>query len=89
MKKLILAISLMFIAGCATTVPVARKFPEAPEALKKPCEDLKLLNGDKVSITDMLKVVVDNYRLHYECSNKVEGWTEWYTEQKKIFEDVK
>lgn len=89
MKTIIVAISLLFITGCSVTTPVKRNFPPAPEALMKQCEELKLLSGDKVSITDMLKVVVENYRLHYECSNKVEGWTEWYTEQKKIFEDVK
>jgi uncharacterized lipoprotein YmbA len=89
MKKLIAIISILMLAGCSTTVPVKRNFPEAPEALIKQCEELKMLEGDKVSITDMLKVVVENYRLHYECANKVEGWTEWYTEQKKIFEDVK
>jgi PBP1b-binding outer membrane lipoprotein LpoB len=89
MKTIIVAISLLFITGCSVTTPVKRNFPPAPEALMKQCDDLKLLAGDKVSITDMLKVVVENYRLHYECSNKVEGWTEWYTEQKKIFEDVK
>lgn len=89
MKTIIVAISLLFITGCSVTTPVKRNFPPVPEALMKQCEELKLLSGDKVSITDMLKVVVENYRLHYECSNKVEGWTEWYTEQKKIFEDVK
>jgi hypothetical protein len=89
MKTIIVAISLLFITGCSVTTPVKRNFPPAPEALTKQCEELKLLSGDKVSITDMLKVVVENYRLHYECANKVEGWTEWYTEQKKIFEDVK
>jgi hypothetical protein len=89
MKTIIVAISLLFITGCSVTTPVKRNFPPAPEALMKQCEDLKLLSGDNVSITDMLKVVVENYRLHYECANKVEGWTEWYTEQKKIFEDVK
>ncbi len=89
MKAIIVAISLLFITGCSVTTPVKRNFPPAPEALMKQCDDLKLLAGDKVSITDLLKVVVENYRLHYECANKVEGWTEWYTEQKKIFEEVK
>lgn len=89
MKALIVAISFLFITGCSVTTPVKRNFPPAPEALTKQCDELKLLSGDKVSITDLLKVVVENYRLHYECANKVEGWTEWYTEQKKIFEDVK
>ena len=36
----------------------------------------------------MLKVVVENYVTYYNCATKVEGWQEWYTEQKKIFESV-
>jgi hypothetical protein len=37
----------------------------------------------------MLKTVVENYTLYYQCSTKVEGWQEWYSEQKKIFDEVK
>jgi hypothetical protein len=44
--------------------------------------------ADKVPITDMLKTVVENYVTYYNCAIKVEGWQEWYTEQKKIFESV-
>lgn len=70
-------------------VPVVPKFPEATPELLKKCEDLKTIEGDKVAITEMLKIVVHNYSLYYECSTKVEGWQEWYNEQKKIFEKIK
>lgn len=53
------------------------------------CNELKTVQGNKVSITDMLKIVVENYSMYYECSTKVEGWQEWYVEQKKIFDEVK
>ena len=36
MKALILSLAIV-LAGCSTTVPVARKFPEAPEVLKQKC----------------------------------------------------
>lgn len=88
MKALIVSLAIV-LAGCSTTVPVARKFPEAPEVLKQKCESLKLIEGDKVAITEMLKVVVHNYSLYHECSTKVEGWQEWYQAQKKIFDEVK
>jgi hypothetical protein len=88
MKALIVSLAIVF-AGCSTTVPVARKFPEAPEVLKQKCESLKLIEGDKVAITEMLKVIVHNYSLYHECSTKVEGWQEWYEAQKKIFNEVK
>ena len=86
MKYLLLT---LLLAGCSTVVPVKQKFPEAPPALKEKCEQLKQIQGDKVSITDLLKVVVQNYTLYHECSTKVEGWQEWYTEQERIFKDVK
>ena len=44
-----LLISLLFIAGCSTTVPVTQKFPNATPELMKKCEDLKKIEGDKVA----------------------------------------
>lgn len=82
-----LFIALLFLVGCSTTVPVQKKFPNATPELMKKCESLKKIEGDKVAITDMLKVIVHNYSLYYECSTKVDGWQEWYSEQKKIHED--
>ena len=80
---------ILLLAGCSTTVPVKQKFPNASPELMKKCESLKKIEGDKVAITDMLKVIVQNYSLYYECSTKVDGWQDWYNEQKKIFDNVK
>lgn len=87
MKKLIL-ILIVALSAC-TAVPVKPKFPEAPQVLKDKCENLRKIDGDKVAITEMLKVVIHNYSLYYECSTKVEGWQEWYDTQKKIYESIK
>lgn len=90
MKLIIAAISLLFLVGCSTAVPVKRTFPEAPAVLKQRCENLKTVERqERILITDMLKVIVQNYALYHECSLKVEGWNEWYDEQKKIFDSVK
>jgi len=86
MKYLLL---ILLLAGCSTVVPVKQKFPNATPELMKKCESLKKIEGDKVAITDMLKVIVQNYSLYYECSTKVDGWQDWYNEQKKIFDNVK
>jgi hypothetical protein len=86
MKYLLIA---LLIAGCSTTVPVTQKFPNATPELMKKCESLRKVEGDKVAITEMLKVIVQNYSLYYECSTKVDGWQDWYNEQKKIFDNVK
>ena len=87
--KYFLITLLVFLAGCTTVVPVKQKFPEAPAILKEQCEQLKQIQGANVSITDLLKVVVQNYTLYHECSTKVEGWQEWYTEQERIFKSTK
>ena len=81
----------VFLSGCAMfqkPVPVAPQWPDVPFQLTRKCDELKSLAGEKISITDMMKVIVENYALHYQCSTKVEGWQEWYEEQKKIYETV-
>jgi hypothetical protein len=88
MKYAVLLTALL-LTGCFGTAPIKQKFPDAPEVLKERCERLKKIDGDSVAITEMLKVIVQNYTLYYECSTKVDGWQEWYNEQKKIYESVK
>lgn len=81
----------LFLSGCAMfqkPVPVAPQWPDVSLQLKKKCEELKTIAGEKISVTDMMKVIVENYSIHYQCSTKVDGWTEWYEEQKKIYETV-
>ena len=80
---------ILLLTGCSTTVPVVAKFPEAPPSLKASCPGLKKIEGDTVSIVDLHKTVVENYTQYYECAAKVESWNEWYTKQKKIFDEVK
>ena len=88
MKYIVLGLALV-LAACSTPVPVKQKFPEVPTALVERCESLKKVEGDKVAITEMLKVVVQNYGMYYECAAKVDGWNDWYLEQKRIYESVK
>lgn len=82
-------IFVVLLSGCSTTVPVTQKFPNAVPELMKKCEELKRVEGDKVLITELLKTVVENYTLYYQCSTKVEGWQEWYEQQKKIHDEIK
>ena len=88
MKYLILSLTLV-LAACSTPVPVKQKFPDVPKALVERCDSLKKIEGDRVAITEMLKVVVQNYGMYYECAAKVDGWNDWYLEQKRIYESVK
>lgn len=88
MKYIVICLALLLTA-CSTPVPIKPAWPGVPTALTERCETLKKVEGDKVAITEMLKVVVQNYTLYYECSTKVEGWNEWYEGQKKIYDSIK
>ena len=88
MKYIILGLAIVLTA-CSTPVPVRQRFPDVPKALVERCESLRKVEGDKVAITEMLKVVVQNYGMYYECAAKVDGWNDWYLEQKRIYESVK
>lgn len=93
MRYLALLLLFLTLSGCSLfqkqPVPIVPTFPSATPELMKKCDDLKTIEGDKVLITDMLKIIVQNYTLYYECSTKVDGWQDWYNQQKKIYENLK
>lgn len=83
--KYILALTLL-LAGCSTPVPVKQEFPVAPAVLLERCPDLLTVDDGKNSLRDMLKIVIQNYALYYQCAEKTHGWQDWYQSQKKIYE---
>ena len=88
MKKLLLLVPVLLLTGCITTAPVKRNFPEVPKELMESCPDLKTV-PDTEKLSDVLKVVTDNYGQYQECRIKVDTWIEWYKTQKSIFDSVK
>ena len=88
MKTLYALLIATLLVGCSTTVPVTRKFPEAPQTLIEKCPELKQLAQD-AKLSDVARTVVENYTQYQHCSNKSDAWVEWYNSQKKIFEEVK
>lgn len=87
MKILALVFSVLLLSGCVAT-PVKRSFPEVPKELMVACPDLK--NAPQTEqLSEVLKVVVDNYGQYHECRIKVDTWIEWYKTQKQIFDSVK
>lgn len=89
--KYVALTAIIFLSGCMTKpVLVKMDFPDAPHSLLKKCEELKTIEtkASGTPITELLKTVVQNYTLYYECSNRVEGWNEWYTNIKKIYDEV-
>ena len=77
----------MLLVGCSTA-PIVPKFPDVPQELLTECPDLKQTEPT-TKLSDVVKVVADNYGRYHECRIKAEVWTEWYKTQKKIFEGVK
>lgn len=74
------------LSGCINT-PVKRNFPEVPKELLASCPDLKQ-TVDTTKLSDVIKVVADNYSQYHECRIVVDAWIEWYHTQKQIFESV-
>ena len=88
MRKLLLLIPIVFLTGCLVTTPVKRNFPEVPKELMEACPDLKTV-PETEKLSEVLKVVTNNYGQYHECRIKVDTWIEWYNTQKQIFESVK
>lgn len=87
MKYVLLSLALL-LSACSTSVPVRQPFPVAPAALLERCPDLLTIDDGKNSMRDMLRVVIQNYALYYQCAEKTHGWQDWYGQQKKIHESV-
>jgi hypothetical protein len=88
MKYILLSLALL-LSACSTSVPVRQPFPVAPAALLERCPDLLTIDDGKNSMRDMLRVVIQNYALYYQCAEKTHGWQDWYGQQKKIHESVR
>lgn len=80
---------LLLLAGCSTTVPVARKFPEVPDVLMVPCPPLTQIKEGTTKLSEVIGVVTNNYFEYHKCSDKNDLWMEWYKAQKDIFDSVK
>ena len=86
--RLLLILPVLLLTGCLVSTPVKRNFPEVPKELMESCPDLKKTESTE-KLSEVLKVVVDNYGQYHECKVKVDTWVEWYKTQKDIFESVK
>jgi len=87
-KNILLFCVITLLAGCSTTVPVTAKFPEAPEILLVECDQLDKIGKDKVYFSEFLKTVVGNYNKYHMCAAQNAAWKEWYTETKKIYDEL-
>lgn len=93
MKKVILLMLLFGISGCSMLPKLTAAKPKFPDPYtetatnKMPqCADLKQVAPGTTSMSEVFKLIVENYTLYYQCSTKVDGWAEWYTKMKKEYE---
>lgn len=85
MRLIFTTLCCILLTGCLQTVPVKRTFPEIPEVLLKSCPDLQEVEAGTTKLSDVLKVVTNNYAQYQECQIAVETWLEWYKTQRDIF----
>lgn len=83
--KYSVVVAALLLSGCTTVVPVKQEFPVAPAVLLERCPDLLTIDDGKNSLRDMLKTVIQNYALYYQCAEKTHGWQDWYQQQQKIY----
>ena len=88
MKLILILASAILLTGCLAT-PVKRTFPEVPGELMQICPDLTKVSEGIEKLSEVLKVVTDNYSQYHECRIKNDLWIEWYKTQKEIFDSVK
>ena len=87
MKYAILALALV-LTGCGHNPPVPHAFPEPPARLLERCPQLKQLAQDETRLSELLKVVTENYSTYYQCATKDDALIEWVQVQKQIHDSV-
>lgn len=87
MKKVLFLLAVI-LTGCTTVVPVTQRFPEAPKSLLERCSSLKPVS-ENVQLSELTKIVVDNYMQYHICSGNNNAWIEWYQTQQRIFNKEK
>jgi hypothetical protein len=88
MKKILALVPILLLTGCLSA-PVKRSFPDVPVSLLNACPVLEQVDPDTTKLSEVIRVVTDNYTQYHECRIKLDGWIEWYKTQRSIFEEVK
>jgi Na+-transporting methylmalonyl-CoA/oxaloacetate decarboxylase gamma subunit len=87
MRMLLVLLLTTFLIGCVSVG--APKFPEAPKEIKEPCPQLNLVDRDEEKLSEVLKVIVENYGKYHECAAKVDAWIKWHNEHEKIYKELR
>jgi hypothetical protein len=87
MKRLLIAVMLVGLVGCATKVaPINIKWPDAPAELMEPAEDLTPLAADQTKLSDLIDNANTNFSKYYILKDRYEAWQNWYNTHKQIYQ---
>lgn len=90
MKRLIIAVMLVSLFGCASNKATVKiNWPDAPAELMAPSEDLVPLETDQILLSDLLDNANTNYTKYYILKDKYDTWQQWYNQHKQIYQDAK
>lgn len=84
MKLITTLLSVTLLSGCSV-FNVKPKWPKAPDISE--CPELTLVAEGTTKLSDTLYVITENYGKYNICKARVEAWQQWYSEQKKIYEE--
>lgn len=92
MRSLFVVLVTIGLSGCGMMAKLTAAKPDFPppyvdEKTKEMprCEDLKMVPADVNNLSSIFKIVAENYTTYWQCSNKVDGWKEWYEIQKRNY----
>lgn len=88
MNKILLVGMAAGLTGCLESVPIKHEFPQAIPEIMAACPELSKIPLGTDKLSDLVSVVTSNYGEYHTCRAKVDAWVEWYTEQKKIYEEA-
>lgn len=93
MNRLAIVLLTLTLSGCSMMPKLTSAKPEFPEPFVDPktqqmpkCEDLKQIPADVNNLSAVFKIIVENYTAYWRCSNQVDGWAEWYEQQKENYD---
>jgi hypothetical protein len=87
MKKFLICLFAISLLGCANRVaPVKLKWPDVPQDLIAPPEELTPLDPNQTRLSDIIDNANINYSKYYILKDRYEAWQQWYNSQKQIYQ---
>lgn len=89
----LILVSTLSLQGCSYLPKLVSAKPDFPKpyldektGAMPQCGDLKPIPIEVNSLSSVFKIVAENYTSYWQCSNKVDGWNQWYEVQKRNYE---